>query len=130
MSAITREDLRTIFTFALHVARVDEDFAGLERNVLGHYVTLMRMTPEEKSQLSSSEVSLADGLKHLSSPEAATLLVHTLCAVAHADGVMHEKEVGFIRKVNEHIGEPVELLPFEDWQRYEQEVLDTLMAMG
>lgn len=126
MDTISRDDLKILLKFALHMAKVDKDLAPLERKILKRYVDLIGLTDEERKALIGSEQSLSQGLASIESQEAKVLLVKTLCAVAHSDGVMHEAEGAFIQKVNGQLGGAVELLPFEDWEVYEKEVLKQL----
>lgn len=126
MADFTRDDLHTILAFGLHVARVDNDFAALEKNVLRHYVEMIGMSEEERAALAAQPVRLSEGLAHLSGTEARTLLIKTLCAVAFSDGVPHENELDFIQRVNHQVGRPLELKPWEEWGAYEEEVLAAL----
>lgn len=126
MEAISRDELKVILMFAFHVAKVDQEIAGLERKILKRYMELIGLTQEERMELMGSDKSLSHRLETLTSPEAKQLLVKTLCAVAHSDGVMHEREGDFIRKVNGQLGNAVDIQPFEDWEMYEKEVLEQL----
>jgi tellurite resistance protein len=130
MSAINRQDLKTILVFATHVAKVDNDFVTQEKELLHKFAEAIHLTPDERGELLKREASLADGLNHLSSNDAKQLLVKTLCAVAHADGKAIKPEMDFIQKVIEHFGSSVFVLPREDWGKYEVEVLKILGTLG
>lgn len=123
MSDLTREDLKTILIFALHVARVDDNLAGIEKSILGRYIELTQLDEGERADLLQQRHSLSDDLSHLSGEEAKTLLVKTICAIAHADGVMHDTEDSFIRKVNHQLGDVLALPPFDEWGAFKDEVL-------
>jgi tellurite resistance protein len=126
MPAIIRQDLKTILLFATHVAKVDNEFAMQEKELLGKFADAIKLTPQERSDMMGKEASLSDGLNHLSSKEAKQLLVKTLCAVSHSDGKAVKAELDFIQKVIEHFGDSVFVLPREEWGKYETEVLKIL----
>lgn len=130
MSTISREELRSIFVFALHVARVDNDFVTPEKNVLKRYMDLMHFSPEEKDQMAGMSQVLSERLDSLASDEAKKLLVKTLCAVAYSDGQMREEEINFINRVNNQLGNVVELGNWDDWGGYEGEVMEILQMVG
>lgn len=129
MADISHEDFKIILRFALHVAKVDEEFAGLEKQILRRFVELARISEEERMEMMNADKSLAHGLEHLSSGDARELLVKSLCAVAHSDGVMHDTEREFIDRVNTQLGNLISLPPFEEWEAYEHEVLALLNEM-
>jgi tellurite resistance protein len=126
MAAITRQDLRTILRFGIHIARVDNEFVTLEKKMLERIADSIGLTPQERQEIIQGEASLAEGLKRLSSHAARDLLVKTLCAVSHADGKATPEELEFINKVIEKLGESVFVYPREEWGRYEKEVIDIL----
>ena len=123
MKNLAQRDIEIILSFALHVAKVDHEFDVYERKILRHLVDVMGVTEEMKAHLLREENFLNARLEQLSSPEAKTLLVMTLCAVAFANGTIHRAEAEFIEKVNDRLGAPVELLPAGQWGGYEQEVV-------
>ncbi len=129
MGDVTKEDLKTILLFALHMARVDDDFSGQEKTILARFIELVGIDEADKAQLQDAGRSLAQRLDHRSGEEAKTLLVKTLCAVAHADNLMHSSERAFIEKVQALVGGQIELPPFNEWSSLETEVLATLERM-
>lgn len=122
MSAVTHEDLKTILLFGIHLARIDTQFVPFEKKILARFADAMKLTEEERASLLEQNVSLGEGLKQLSGPEARTLLLHTLCAVSFSDGNTHPAEVEFINKVARKIGDAGALLPKEEWGAYEEQV--------
>lgn len=130
MSELTREDLKTILLFGIHIAKVDGDFDVWEKKILARFAEAMGLTEAEKEQMTHQRISLADGLSHLSGQKAKTLLWKTLCAVSHSDGEAHETEVDFIHKVIEKVGGQIFLHAVKDWGAYEQEVMNELQDKG
>lgn len=126
MSEVTREDLKTILTFALHIARADDDLDSNEKTILGHYVQVIGISAEERAQMLTKSRSLNTGLVELSCDAARSLLLKTLCAMAHADGVRHDAEDSLIRRVYDKLGDPITLKEWKDWGDYEGEVLEQL----
>ena len=126
MANLTQRDIEIILTFALHVAKVDHDFDIYERKILRHLVEVMGVTREMQNELLKGETFLNDELGNLSTQEAQELLVKTMCAVAFANGDIHQAEAEFITKVNGRLGKPVSLLPWEAWSTYEPEVMALL----
>ena len=126
MSSVTRNDLKTILQFGIHIAKIDGDFAVWEKKVLARFAEAMRLTEEEKHAMVHQGISLSHGLDALSGQESRQLLMKTLCAVAHSDGVPHETEVDFITRVMQRLGGQVFILAKEEWGTYEQEVLDAI----
>jgi tellurite resistance protein len=124
MSAISRDDLKIILRFGVHVGKVDSNLVAWEKRLLGRLTQAMQLSEAEKTVMVDKELSLRQGLAALSGTEAQTLLLKTLCAVAHSDGVTHEREVGFISRVLERLGSQVFLLPKEEWGEYESEVVE------
>lgn len=129
MSALTREDLKTILLFGIHVAKIDEEFAVWERQVLSRFADAMHLSEAEREEMAERDISLAEGLRRLSGQEAATLLVKTLCAVAASDGKDDPVEREFIHKVVERLDTSMFLLPRAEWASYEQEVLEALRGL-
>jgi tellurite resistance protein len=130
MATITRQDLKTILLFSIHVAKVDNEFVAEEKALLQKIADTIKLTPEERAELLRTEASLASGLNQLSSNEAKQLLVKTLCAVSNSDGKAVKSELDFIHRVIEHFGDSVFVLPREDWGKYEDEVMKTLESLG
>lgn len=130
MSELTREDLKTILLFGIHIAKVDGEFDVWEKKILARFADAMGLTDAEKEQMTHQKISLAGGLKQLSGQRAKTLLWKTLCAVSHSDGETHETEVDFIHKVLDKVGGQIFLHAVKDWGAYEQEVLDELQDNG
>ena len=126
MSRLTRDDLKTILQFGIHIAKVDGDFAVWEKKVLARFADAMKLTEPERAQMVGENLRLAQGLASLSSAEAKHLLLKTLCAVAHSDGVPHEAEVDFIQKVMQRLGGQIFILSKDEWGTYEKEVIKTI----
>jgi tellurite resistance protein len=126
MSSLTRDDLKTILQFGIHIAKIDGDFAVWEKKVLARYADAMKLTEQERAQMVADKLRLAQGLDSLSSTEANHLLLKTLCSVAHSDGVPHETELDFITKVMQRLGGQIFILSKEEWGIYEKEVIDTI----
>jgi tellurite resistance protein len=129
MAAISRQDLLIILRFGAHVARVDREFAPLERNLLKRMSDAIHLTEQEKKELANGEASLASGLQGLSCHDAKNLLVKTLCAVAHSDGKATPEELEFIEKVISKFSDSVFVYPREEWGKYEDEVLGILNGL-
>ena len=70
--------------------------------------------------------SLGKGLASLTSDEGQQLLVKTLCAVAHVDGVASGEEIEFIERVIVKLKAQVFVYGREEWGKYEKEVFETL----
>ena len=104
MGSITRQDLKTILLFGVHIAKIDDDFAPFEKKILKRFSDEMGLTEEERIDLIVQEVSLGKGLMSLSSDSAKHLLVKTLCAVSFVDGAADKTELDFIEKVINTIG--------------------------
>lgn len=126
MSSLTRDDLKTILKFGVHIAKIDQDFAVWEKRVLARFAEAMKLTEDEKTAMVREEISLAQGLGALSGQDAKQLLVKTLCAVAQSDGIPHEAEVEFIHKVIGRLGAQVFVLSKDEWGTYEKEVLEAI----
>ena len=126
MPDITREDLKVILLFGIHIAKIDDDFAVWERQILSRFADAMGLTEEEKLELGKQQVSLASGLQKLSSKDAKSLLLKTLCAVSHSDGEAHDAEIDFISKVFLKLGDQMFMLPRSEWGVYESEVFSVL----
>ncbi len=129
MSNITRDDLKTILMFGLHISKVDNDFDIWEKKILKRFSDAIRLTDDEREGLGKISVSLGKGLNSLSSDEARNLLIKTLCAVSYADGVNKPEEVDFIEKVFSKAGGTIMVLPRDEWGTYERELFDELEAL-
>ena len=123
MTDYTRDDLKIILSFGVHLAKLDKVFDPFEKKVLGRFADAMNLEATEKSQLLQREVSLGEGLRSLSGQSARILLLKTLCAVSHSDGESSSEEMEFIEHVIETIGSQVFVLPRAEWGVYEDEVL-------
>ena len=128
MGELTKDDLKTTLLFALHIARVDEDFAPTEKKILSKFVDLVGFDKEDREELTGAGRSLALRLNTLSGEFARTFLVKTLCAIAHADNLMHSSERAFLEKVQALLGGSIDLPPFDEWENLETEVLEELAA--
>ena len=128
MGELTKDDLKTTLLFALHIARVDEDFAPTEKKILSKFVDLVGFDKEDREELTGAGRSLALRLNTLSGEFARTFLVKTLCAIAHADNLMHSSERAFLEKVQALLGGSIDLPPFDEWENLEKEVLEELAA--
>ena len=128
MSGLTTQDLEIILHFGLHIARIDGEIDPFEKKILGQFSDALKLTPEDRNKLLAQPFSLADGLKQLGSAHSRALLIKTLCAVAHSDGETHPKEVDFISKVIEKMGQQIFILPQSEWGSYEGEVATDLKA--
>jgi len=126
MSGMTRNDMKTILLFGIHLAKIDGNFDVWEKKVLARFADAMKLGENEKTDMVSQEISLSQGLKRLTTPESRALLLKTLCAVSHSDGEAHPTEVDFIQKVVEKLDTQVFILPQSEWGVYEQEVIDEL----
>ena len=128
MGDLTKDDLKTTLLFALHIARVDEDFAPTEKHILSKFVDLVGFDEADREELSGAGRSLALRLNNLSGEFARAFLIKTLCAIAHADNLMHSAEQAFLEKVQALLGENFDLPPFDEWESLEAEVLEELAA--
>jgi tellurite resistance protein len=128
MAAISRDELKTIIRFGIHIARIDGDFAAFEKRVLRRFADTMGLTQPDRDELLKGEASLATGLKSLHSADAKNLLIKTLCAIAHSDGTANKEELEFIEKVISKFSDSVFVYPREEWGQYEDEVVKILQA--
>ncbi|HKJ00115.1 MAG TPA: hypothetical protein VKB51_16680 [bacterium] len=126
MSSLSRQDLKTILQFGIHIAKIDGDFAVWEKQVLARFADAMKLTEDERAEMVRQNLSLSRGLGSLTSHDAQQLLLKTLCAVAHSDGVPHETELDFIQKVLQRLGGQIFILSKDEWGTYEKEVLETI----
>jgi tellurite resistance protein len=130
MSSLTRNDLRTILRFGIHIAKIDGDFAVWEKKVLARFAEAMKLTEAEKTAMVRENLSLSQGLGSLSGRDAQQLLLKVLCSVAHSDKVSHPKELDFIQKVLQRLGGQIFVLSKDEWGTYEKEVLATLSEVA
>lgn len=128
MGAISRDELKTIIRFGIHIARIDGNFDAFEKRVLKRFADTMGLTQPERDELLKGEASLATGLKALQTKEAKNLLLKSLCAIAHADGTANKEELEFIQKVIGKISDSVFVDAREEWGRYEDEVVKIIQA--
>lgn len=119
MEDITRNDVKIILMFALHMAKADSELFFPEKKILARFYGKLRLSAMEKKEVTSREISLSESLKNLSGENAQQKLVEFLCAVALVDGKMNEGELNFIEKVVSLIRGKMQLLPEEDWGEYE-----------
>ena len=126
MPAISREELKTILAFGVHIARLDKKFDIWERKILSRFASAMKLSEEERRKLATERISLGQGLNALSSDQARFLLVKLMCAVSFVDGSASDDELGFIERVVTRLKSQVFILPREEWGRYEKEVFKTL----
>jgi tellurite resistance protein len=130
MAKISRDELKTILTFGVHIAKLDRNFDVWERKILARFAAAMKLTDQERESLAKAQLSLSKGLQSLDTDDSRQLLVKVLCAVAHVDGKANEDELEFIQKVAMRMKGQVFVLPREDWGRYEGEVFSTLDALA
>ena len=128
MAAISRDDLRTIIRFGIHIARIDGNFDAFEKKVLRRFADTMGLSEDDRAELLKGEASLATGLRSLANKDSKNLLVKALCAIAHADGKANKDEIDFIQRVISKLGEAVFVDSREEWGRYEEEVVKILQA--
>lgn len=62
----------------------------------------------------------------LSSPEAKSFLIKMICAVSKSDGILHDTENQLLNRIDEALGMPVALWPWEEWMHYEAEILEVM----
>ena len=128
MSGITTCDLRIIFAFAIQVAKADRSVALHEEEILDLIAEAGGLSGGDRAGL-ADERPPVERSSDLSSAEAKALLVKTLCAVAFADDVRHDAEMDLIIRVNAHLGDVVALRPWEEWEAYVEDVVDTLASL-
>ncbi len=119
---VTREDLLTILTFGVHIAKVDGDFSQLEKFMLGQLAGLMDISAEEKTRLRDRKETLFELLDNMSSPEAKNLLIKALCLMAHADGKIFRVERDFLERLIEVAEKGFQLKEPHQWGSYESDV--------
>ncbi|MCZ6556840.1 MAG: hypothetical protein O7A69_03570 [SAR324 cluster bacterium] len=124
--SISRQDLKAILVFAIHLAKVDSDFHLQEKKMLKRYADTIGLQDEERDELVGLGGSLDQDADALSSNEAKELLLKTLCAVSFVDGNTTADEVDFIQKVQLKLGIDYPLPVKADWGGFEEEVFTTL----
>ena len=129
MSEVTRKDLKAILLCAIHLAKVDNDFSLLEKNLLRRFADMIGLEKNEREELVSMGGSLASDVDGLSSTDAMELLIKTLCAVSFVDGDTGPEEIDFIQKVLVRTGIDYPVPPKEDWDIYEAEVFKSLQEI-
>ena len=128
--SISRQDLKTILVFAIHLAKVDSEFTLQEKKVLKRYSEAIGLQEEEREELVGLGGSLSEDAAALSSDDAKELLLKTLCAVSFVDGNTSSDEVEFIQKVQLKLGIDYPLPVKADWGGFEEEVFATLAEMS
>ena len=123
---ITRNDLKVTFSLALQIAKADDELSMLEKRLLFQLFDKIRPNDEEKAALLKKGVDAENNLNQLSSDSAKELLLMTLCAVAHSDGLFHYSENEYLNRVVTRMGKKIEIPAWEEWLAYEQAVLDIL----
>ena len=129
MSDISREELKTILLFGVHVAKLDNDMHALENKILKRFVDAIHLSDSEKADLLNQDISLGHGLAQITSDAARTLLLKTMCAVASVDGTIGPEEQEFIERVVVKFGQAAFILPKEEWKQYEEEVFTDLTQL-
>ncbi|MCZ6644874.1 MAG: hypothetical protein O7B79_01405 [SAR324 cluster bacterium] len=124
--SISRQDLKAILVFAIHLSKVDSDFSLQEKKMLKRYADTIGLQEEERAELVGLGGSLDQDADALSSNEAKELLLKTLCAVSFVDGNTTDDEVDFIQKVQLKLGIDYPLPVKADWGGFEEEVFTTL----
>lgn len=128
MSGITSDDLKIIFAFAIQVAKADRSVALHEEEILDLVAEAGGLSGGDRAEL-ADERPPVERSSDLSGAEAKALLVKTLCAVAFADDIRHDAEMELINRVNAYLGDALALRPWEEWENYVEEVVDTLASL-
>jgi len=123
---MNKTDLENIFIAAFNVARADREVVELEREILALFLDAMGVDEMRGAELLDRNLSPQDAAGGLSSPEAQSFMVKTMCALAFSDGVRAQNEIDLIFSVNQSINQPIELRPWEEWEAYILEVMHTL----
>lgn len=129
MSSISQEELYGILELAAHMARLDREIAVFEVEILDRLAGVAGLSEVGRQELGGAGYSPEESLAKVTSPEAREFLVKTLCAIAYSDGRMHQVEVDFVESVNGRFGNPISLVPWEEWESYILEVLDRINAL-
>lgn len=117
---ITRNDLKIILMFGLHMAMPGSDFSLPEKQLLGRFFKKLRLSKSEKKEVTRQQISLVEYLGELSSEAATEQLVEFLCAVARVDGKLDEAKISFIEKVISQLKRKKPLLSLEEWGEYDK----------
>lgn len=123
---MTREELKIIALAAVSVARADRKVVLMEQEILELFAQLLGLSEEEGAALHDERIPPIDAVKQLSNPETQNFLIKALCAVAYSDGVEHDDENTLIQEANAALPQPLDLLPWNEWENYIIEVVDTL----
>ncbi len=127
---MTADELRTILGMALRLARADKNVAELEQEILDGFSSALGLSDDERAAIADENIQPADAVARLSSGEAREFLMKSLCAVAFADGLRHDSEIELIAQTHELVGGSVSLKPWEEWESYVEEVIDTLLQFS
>ena len=130
MSNITKDDLKTTLALGFQVAKVDRNVAEYEKEILDRITETLQLTPVERAEIADTPLTISDAMAGLSGPEAREFLVKALCAIAYSDGIQHDAEMGFIQEVNATEGASIPLRPWQEWESYVEEVVDTLSGIS
>ena len=120
---LTRDDLKNMLRFGVHVAKVDGEMNEEERLTLVRFARAMKLSEQERNLMLKDEITLAQAMRRLSGSPAETLLVKVMCAVANADGQILPVEQEFFERVLERLKEQVFVYTKSKWDQYEAEVL-------
>ena len=129
MNGITRQDLKAILIFSVHLAKVDSDFSFHEKRMLRQIADIIGLEAAEREELVAMGGSLASDVDALSSTDAMELLIKTLCTVSYVDGNTTPDEIEFIEKVLVRTGIDYPIPPKEEWGIYEAQVFEALEAI-
>ena len=127
---MTADELRTILGMALRLARADKNVAELEQEILDGFSSALGLSDDERAAIADENIQPADAVARLSNGEAREFLMKSLCAVAFADGLRHDSEIELIAQTHELVGGSVSLKPWEEWESYVEEVIDTLLQFS
>ena len=125
---MNRADLETIFIAAFGVARADRRVVDKEKELLDMFARVLNVDETRIAALLDHEIGLEEAAKHMSTPQAQEFLIKSMCAVAFADGQQKFEEVSLIGNVNGALPDPLELLPWNQWEQYVEEVTTTLLT--
>lgn len=126
MKGMNRDDLKRILQLAVHMAKADDDVSLFEKQIAGKLMEKIGLTGEERAgirELGDEPETIA---ARLSSSEAKSLLIKTLCAVSKSDGIPHYTENQLPTRIHETLGLPEALRPWEEWMHHEAEVLEVM----
>lgn len=129
MPSMSQEELYAILELAAHMARLDREIVVFEVEILDRLAGVAGLNEVSRQELAGAGYSPEESLAKVTSPEGREFLVKTLCAIAYSDGRMHQVEVDFVESVNHGFGNPVSLVPWEEWESYILEVVDRTNAL-